>query len=145
MPSESSLESLYVINKSAKRYREKNTSKASERASALYELKYNAIRKWKNEANKVEKHFIDNKPYACFYFDYDKSFHVPVDVLDGFTFRSKRVLEDFSPQKIPADTRRTEEQSLRQLYNDENLNVNSYVSKQHVMWTHLPVSQSAHI
>lgn len=136
---EKTLESLYIINKHAKKYAEqgtenyrkgkKTTAKAnSHKKKALYQLKEKVLIKIKDEVEKIEIHKIDGEKYYCFFFD-DFSFHCPIHSLeiDEDRVEGTDTLEDFEKTSEKEAVNKSLKASLKQIEDEFGLNANEFL------------------
>jgi len=136
-----SFEALHVVNKRAKLYQREPNEKAHLRADALYGLKHEALLNWKDHVEKVEKHYIRNDVYYCFYYD-NWSFHIPVSVAPrNISYLRERVLYDFESHSAPRNGNYNEKDALTHLYQEHDLNANNYITHEapfNSYWSYLP-------
>lgn len=123
-----SFAALHVVNKHAKQYNQRETTRGDLRASALYELKHHALDQWRAYVDYVERHYIKNTEYYCFYYD-SWSFHIPEEDLRNpdIDVRDTRVLHDFDPSLHPHDADFTEKTALEFLHDEHQFNPNKYL------------------
>lgn len=138
-----SFNSLHIINKRAKIYKQKQNEIAKLRANALYQLKHNALINWKENIDNIEMHYINDKKYYCFYYQ-NYSFHVPqTKVYEQIPTTKKRVLHNFeSDTSLAKNEYLTEKESLKILHEKHNLNPNFYLpndSPYQTYWPYLPM------
>jgi hypothetical protein len=123
------LESLYVINKQAKKYRDKaemhynshNGAAArtnSCRKQALYAVKDKILRQIRQDADRVAVHQINGDDFYCFYFEgpdgQEWSFHTPESEfdVDDERIEENETLENFESTKEKEATNRSLKDSL---------------------------------
>lgn len=131
------LQSLYIINKHAKKYAEKGTenyrkgkkttAKAnSNKKEALYRLKEKVLTRLEDKAERIELHEIDGEDFYCFYFD-QFSFHTPKENIEvNSQVENERELEEFQKDS-EKEIQRTLKDSLKHLQEEFNLNANNFL------------------
>lgn len=146
IPLAETVESLYVVNKQAKKYSELGTEnyragkKATAKANsiqkeALYELKSAVLREIKETAKTIGIHIIENTEY--YYFEYDEfSFHAPKPELDVACeeIEFTEELTDFSVGSEKEKSSRSLKASLMFFEKELGLNANDYLSRTHVQY-----------
>ena len=142
------LESLYVVNKHAKKYAEqgtenyrkgkKTTAKAnSNKKKALYQLKENVLSEIREEAEKVDIHEIDGNQFYCLYFQ-DFSFHTPIRSLEIVEDRidEREELEDFEKEAEKEKVSKSLKDSLLYLEAVFGFNANEYLPEKKLWYGH---------
>lgn len=141
------LESLYVVNKHAKKYAEqgtenyrrgkKTTAKAnSNKKKALYRLKEEVLDRIQDDVERIERHMIDGSEFYCLFFD-DFSFHVPVHQysVDGdLVEEGVRELDDFEKSSEKEHSDKSLKESLLLLESRYGLNANDYLPEKKLSW-----------
>lgn len=141
------LESLYVVNKHAKKYAEqgtenyrkgkKTTAKAnSNKKKALYSLKEEVLEWIESDAKKIELHRIDRSKYYCLFFQ-DFSFHIPIDqysVDDDLVEDDVQELEDFEKTSEKEHSNRSLKDSLLLFEDVYGLNANDFLLEKKLSW-----------
>jgi hypothetical protein len=143
------LESLYVLNKQAKKYRDKASNsyhagkkatarKNSCRKGAMYGVKERVLRKIHQQAIEIRLHEINGDDFYCLYFK-DKegqrwSFHAPTSKLDIDENRveGKAELDDFKSDSEKEATSRSLKDSLLYIESEFGLNANNYLDDKYV-------------
>lgn len=139
---EALLEHLYVINKTAKDYKGKdtkytkdtghsNTRINKEKREALYEMKSDILNLIKNKANKIEIHIINSEKYYCLYFNENWSFHAPKDELEILDRKIHEtiVIENFHSGSRKEKTEKKLRNSLEYFNDKLNINANNYIKQ----------------
>lgn len=140
------LESLYIINKHAKKYAElgtenyeagkKTTAKAnSVKKGALYSVKEQVIAALLGATDKVERHVIDGRSFYCVYFG-DWSFHIPEENLSINESRitAEKTLDDFESGKEKERSDRSLKESLLHLESVFGVNANEYLEEPYLWY-----------
>lgn len=104
-------------------------------------MKYDAIQEWIDCVETIEKHYIDNKAYYCFYHS-PWSFHIPTDIPDkNIDFSETKVLHDFNSSRYTHDVTFDEKTALEYLFESHDFNPNKYLpsdATSNVYWPYLP-------
>jgi hypothetical protein len=120
-------EALYVINKSAKKYKNIKTKTNRQRKMALYNLKRRLINNWKKEFDKIEIHRIDGKDY--FYLEKrDFGYHIPCDEIqiESTEVEDKKHIQNFH-NSVVKNSNITERQALEYIKDETGYNVNNFI------------------
>lgn len=145
-PSDAVLESLYKLNKHAKKYAElasenyEKGKKGNARANsckkeALYAVKSEVLSELNKRADRVERHEINGSEFFCLYFG-DWAFHTPVE---DITIPDERVaetveLDDFEKSSEPEHTSQSLKESLLHIESEFGLNANEFLPQQFVSY-----------
>lgn len=145
---DSVFESLYNINKHARKYAEmgtknyndgkKATAKAnSVKKKALYKLKSEVLKIIQSTATKIALHTIRGKKYYCFYFNCERndwSFHVPINevTVDNECIDERSILKDFNKQSEKEHSSKSLKDSLLHIENEFGLNANEYLTQKYI-------------
>lgn len=144
-PTEETLESLFKINKHARKYAGKaenhyhrsnhySARRNSSKKEALYDLKGKVLSEIAENADEVELHRIDGKTYFCLYFE-EWSFHTHLDELDkqpGDVEGETEKLDDFSKDSDVGGLSRSLKASLIHLHDQFGFNANELLPEKHV-------------
>jgi len=142
------LESLYVVNKHAKKfsnratqsYRRGRKAKAKElsnKKKALYRLKEKVLEHIQHEAEQVSIHEIDNTDFYCFYFvdenNTEWSFHCPKHpfVLDGTISVSNEDVGEFNKSSDVERSNKNLKTALLFFKQEHQFNANRFVPNEY--------------
>lgn len=132
---------LYVINKSAKKYKNMSEDMKRERSKALYSMKHHLINKWYKEFERAEIHYINNKKHIYFVKD-DTGFHIPEDRfehLDKIEIAEIKKLSNFTPEPIN-ESKWSERESLEYIREKTGHNINNFLrdtAKANAKWGYI--------
>lgn len=145
-PSEDVLESLYNLNKHAKKYGElgtenyragkKTTAKAnSNKKKALYAVKERVLQEILDAADRIVIHDIDGRDFYCLYFG-DWSFHSPIENLDvpSEAVEGEEVLEDFEADSEKERSDKSLKASLLHIEEAFGVNANRYLPDKYLYY-----------
>ncbi len=144
--SEITLETLYNINKHARRYAElatknykegkKTTAKAnSNKKKALYAVKRDLLERLQPAADRVELHVIDDRNFYCLYFD-DWSFHSPTNefTLTQNCVTTEKELNEFTKTTDKQRSDKSLKQCLLYIEDQFGLNPNEYLPTKYLRY-----------
>ena len=147
-PTDDSLESLYNINKHAKKYAElgtenyrngkKTTAKAnSNKKKALYAVKERVLATIADSATQIEIHEIDGRRFYCLYFrDGEWSFHTPVEALsiDDNRVTACKELDAFEKTSEKEQSDQSLKESLLHLETAFGVNANEHLPSKYLWY-----------
>lgn len=143
------LESLYVINKHARKYAQKAhehyladrhapAARNSARKEALYDLKGRVLSGLTGHAERIERHRIDGKEYLCLYIN-GFAFHALPDEIDLGSAQVDEAVEELSGFEKTAEkegTSRTLKVSLLYLQEEFGISANDLLPKREASYAH---------
>lgn len=119
---------LYVINKSAKKYKNLPHDKDKTRSQALYELKHRLINHWHSEFSTIEKHYIKGREHLYFKKE-NYSFHIPIDKFrHNVEIEESKELTQFQPEPVN-ETNLSEREALEYILNNTGYNPNDFLPR----------------
>jgi hypothetical protein len=120
-------EALYVINKSAKKYKNIKTERNKQRKIALYNLKHRLINNWKKEFDEIEIHKIKEKNYV-YLKKRDFGYHIPSDEIriEDVEIQDRKYLSNFQNSQVK-NSNITERQALEYIRDKIGYNVNNFI------------------
>lgn len=123
--------SLYIINKSSKKYRNIGGNLNQQRKRALYNLKHKLINRWLEDFERVEIHNIDGNRLLYFK-NGDYGYHAPIEKfnLERINISESKKINNFYSSPVNS-TDRSEREALQYIKSEIGLNVNNHLPKGH--------------
>lgn len=143
------LESIYVVNKHARKYARKAhehyesdrhapATRNSARKEALYALKGRVLSEISSKSERIERHEIDEREYLCLYIE-GFSFHAlpdEIEVDSAEVGEEVEKLEDFQKGEQKKGTSRSLKASLLHLQKEFGVSANDLLPKRSASYAH---------